>query len=89
MSKSQLHIYENGRIHIQTGELNSYKSFDIEPDSESRAALQCYFDCQVAKGNYSTSFAGSSTKYVPVEVSEKTVRVVRAVVEASEIEVEA
>ena len=91
MPNSQLHIYSDGRIHVQTGVTHQYISFDLNPDDASRAALQCYFDCQVAKGNYSNSFADTSTKYVPVEVTEttKVVRVVRAISPATSIEVSA
>lgn len=84
---SQLHVYEDGRIHVQTGEMGSYTKFDLNPSDEERAALKCFYDCQVAKGNYGRSFADTDTKYVPVEVSEKTVLVVRAISPASSIEV--
>ena len=84
---SQLHVYEDGRIHVQTGEMNDYKKFDLNPSDSERAALKCYYDCQVAKGNYGRSFADTDTKYVPVEVSEKVTRVVRAIAPATSIEV--
>ena len=88
MSKSQLHIYED-RSHP-----HSNRRFGLLQVLRHRAGFRIasrfavLLELQVAKGNYSTSFAGSSTKYVPVEVSEKTVRVVRAVVEASEIRIQ-
>lgn len=86
---AQVHIYDDGRIHVQEGVMGSYTKFDLNPSDEERAALKCFYDCQVAKGNYGRSFANTDTKYVPVEVTTKTVRVVRALSPASSIEVSA
>jgi hypothetical protein len=67
--------------------MGSYTKFDLNPSDTDRKALQCYYDCQVAKGNYGRSFADTDTPYVPVEVSEKVTRVVRAISPATSIEV--
>jgi hypothetical protein len=86
-----MHIYNDGRIHVQTGVTSNYTKFDLNPSDSDRKALQRYFDCQVGAGNYGRSFADTDTKYVPVVVEEKvvTTRIVKAIAPAVSISVSA
>ena len=76
MANSQMHIYDDGRIHIQTGEMNSYTKRDLNVSDSAADALQAYYDAQISAGNFGRSFADTDTPYVPVEVTVETKEVV-------------
>lgn len=88
-ANAQLHVYEDGRVHVQVGEMGNYKKFDVSDDSEGVGELRTFYRNQVEYGNYNRSFANTDTPYVPVEVKSRTAYTVRASVPAYEIEVEA